>query len=188
MDDYNFKFRVVENVGNESKEKFGKPGTVFEVKDGMFKNKKGVIYGLFVKWKFERIKEMLESEIPYQTEIELVEESEELTPIEFLKVCHEICHNSVCDSCIMYNSCFADKMKFDEKTYEIVKQYKKDKEAKEKHPIYVAKWSYNCYLDEKLMDNVETEEQAINRCEELASENPFDRNASYKKICVYEEE
>lgn len=188
MDEYNFKFRVVKNIGSRSEEMFGKVGTIIEVKDGKFIDKIGTKYGYCGEWNFESLKSHLEH-LTYvnekKTEIELVEESEELTPVEFLQLCLEICSKSLCNEneCIMFseNSCYCDNASDIKNVYEIVKQYKKDKEAKEKQPVYTAKWKYGCYLEDKLMNTVETEEQAIKWCEELASENPFDRNASYKK-------
>ena len=93
MDDYNFKFRVVKNIGAGSKKTFGKVGTVIEVKDGKFTDNLGTEYGYLSKWDFESLKTYLEKSLFFEgisTEIELVEESEELTPIEFLKLCNEI--------------------------------------------------------------------------------------------------
>ena len=190
MDEYNFKFRVVKNIGKESLMYFGEPGTIHNVENGSFFysistwNNNGILYKTI-----EDVKNHISVKDRFETEIELVEESEELTPVEFLQLCHEICDDSSdCGDCMLFGKCFDCSNSNIEKTYEIVKQYKKDKQAKEKQPVYVAKWSYDCYLDDKLMDNVETEEQAIKRCEELLSENPFDNYATYKKVCKYEEE
>jgi len=81
MDDYNFKFRVVKNIGAGSKKTFGKVGTVIEVKDGKFTDNLGTEYGYLSKWDFESLKTYLEKVIFFErisTEIELVEESEDV--------------------------------------------------------------------------------------------------------------
>ena len=36
MDEYNFKFRVVKNIGKESLMYFGEPGTIHNVENGSF--------------------------------------------------------------------------------------------------------------------------------------------------------
>lgn len=191
MDEYNFKFRVVKNIGRDSIRAFGIKGTIIEVKKGKFKTMDGYEFdnrGMFYK-NIQEVKNHLSEDDWYKTEIELVEESEELTPVEFLKLCHEICEVSACSKkdCIMFDNCYSSEKGSKEKTYEIVKQYKKDKELKKKEPVYAAVWRYEIISDEKIVGTEKTKEDARNACEEYASEHPFDSHTSYRKFCTYEE-
>ena len=75
----NFKVRVKENIGENSRECFGKPGTILEVKDGALYDIDGDGWksdcGRFIS--VEEINNEFDLGLSYDTEFELVEEDEE---------------------------------------------------------------------------------------------------------------
>lgn len=75
----NFKVRVKENIGENSREYFGKPGTILEVKDGVLYDIDGddwkSDYDSFTS--VEEINNEFDLGLSYDTEFELVEEDEE---------------------------------------------------------------------------------------------------------------
>ena len=75
----NFKVRVKENIGENSRECFGKPGTILEVKDGVLYDIDGddwkSDYDSFTS--VEEINNEFDLGLSYDTEFELVEEDEE---------------------------------------------------------------------------------------------------------------
>lgn len=75
----NFKVRVKENIGENSREYFGKPGTILEVKDGVLYDIDGddwkSDYDSFTS--VEEINNEFDLGLSYDTEFELLEEDEE---------------------------------------------------------------------------------------------------------------
>lgn len=73
----NGKIRVVENIGSDSEDLFGEPGTVLTVIDGVFEDLEGYRWE-DVGWSgykdVDQINEQFSEEDEYQTVFELVEE------------------------------------------------------------------------------------------------------------------
>lgn len=73
--DYNFKVRIVENIGERSGIVFGEKDNILEVKNGMLYHKTGVWTGDNPNgYTFESLKNYLSEQDDYQTIIELVKE------------------------------------------------------------------------------------------------------------------
>lgn len=54
-------------------------------------------------------------------------------------------------------------------------------------PTYAARWIYEVLKDNCKVDNVNTELEAMEKCEKIASENTFDTFTSYRKVCIFAE-
>jgi hypothetical protein len=190
MSKYDFKFRVVKNIGTKSEECLGKVGTIHEVKNGCFCDELGIILKGYktindVKEQFD-VKAQL-SNYKFKTEIELVEDDQELTPVEFLRICHKICDSGLgCSVCEFKKCCFEHESNDDyAQTYEVAKQWKKDHLEKQEEKKFAAVWKYDILSDGKLVGTANSEEEAVKRCEQYAIENPFDCKVTYSKYCTY---
>ena len=113
----------------------------------------------------------------------------ELTPVEVLKICNEICKSvGPCDNCKMAGNCFAEKGSDYQKVVEICEQWKVDHEKKEpekKEPE--VEWVFDCFQNSNINSAipaivVEKEEEAKKHCEDMAKKYPGETFA-YISVC-----
>lgn len=109
----------------------------------------------------------------------------ELTAEEVLQIISEICTGRSCTDCIIgTGNCVANKLSDKHKVVEICQQWKSDHEKKEPE----VEWVYRVFgaenFGEKFFD---TEEEAIERCEELAKSQKTKKYARYERVCRVKE-
>ena len=108
----------------------------------------------------------------------------ELTAEEVLNTCHKICEENSCNQCLMRNDCFTCKDSDAKKIIEICEQWKSDHEKKEPE----IEWVYRVFGAENYGEKFfQTEEEAINRCEELAKSQKTKQYARYERVCRVKE-
>lgn len=105
----------------------------------------------------------------------------DLTAEEVLEICHEICRGrKSCNECLMIGNCFAEDNPDFTKVIEICKQWKSEHEKKEPE----IEWVYRVFGAENYGEKFfQTEEEAINRCEELAKSQKTKQYARYERVC-----
>ena len=108
----------------------------------------------------------------------------ELTAEEAIKINTELC-SGTCEECPLYNvdgysDCDDLCINNTEKAIEILAQWKSDHEKKEPE----IEWVYRVFGAENFGEKFfQTEEEAINRCEELAKSQKTKQYARYERVC-----
>lgn len=105
----------------------------------------------------------------------------ELSAEEVLQIISEICTGRRCTDCpIGTENCITNKLSDKHRVVEICQQWKSEHEKKEPE----VEWVYRVFgaenFGEKFFD---TEEEAIERCEELAKSQKTKKYARYEKVC-----
>ena len=105
----------------------------------------------------------------------------ELTLEEVLQICTEICEGRECDDCPMRGGdCFKNPDSDKSEIVKICEQWKSDHEKKEPE----VEWVYRVFGTENFEEKFfETEEEAIERCEELAKTQKTKKYARYERVC-----
>ena len=108
----------------------------------------------------------------------------ELTAEEAIKINTELC-SGTCEECPLYNvdeysDCDDLCINNPEKAVEILAQWKSNHEKKEPE----IEWVYRVFGAENFGEKFfQTEEEAINRCEELAKSQKTKQYARYERVC-----
>ena len=105
----------------------------------------------------------------------------EPTGEEVLRICNEICTSTLtCVYCPMHGNCFYENDSDYSKVVEICAQWKSDHEKKEPE----IEWVYRVFGAENYGEKFfQTEEEAIQRCEELAKSQKTKQYARYERVC-----
>lgn len=110
----------------------------------------------------------------------------ELSAEEALQIISEICTGRRCTDCpIGTGNCVTNKLSDKHKVVEICQQWKSDHEKKEPE----IEWVYRVFGAENFGEKFfETEEEAIERCEELAKSQKTKKYARYERVCRVKEQ
>ena len=109
----------------------------------------------------------------------------ELTAEEALQITSEICKNtSHCVDCPIHGNCYRDCDSDKGKVVEVLCKWKSEHEKKEPE----IEWVYRVFGAENYGEKFfQTEEEAINRCEELAKSQKTKQYARYERVCRVKE-